>query len=1849
MAFRQIKSPALANQAVINTKLDVSAISGHSAKTSTALSGTFLLLDTDTNSLAKITAGSLIGSFTTNNLVEGTGESANLYFTPERAQLAVAADISDAVAAEAALRVAADNTLTTAINNEVTARTNADATLQSNITAEETARIAADSAEAIARASADLNLQNQIDFITANVDEEALDSLAEIVAAYQAADNAFTAAISANAAAISTETTNRVNADNTLQANIDAEVTARTNADATLQSNITAETNARTSADSTLTVNLAAEVTRATGVEAGLNTRLTTAEGDISTLETDLATEITRATSAEAANATNITAEQTARTNADAALQAELDATQTGSGLSTSGAYSAIGVYDADTNATGGFYIGGATSLANADKLLDSALKVEETARIEGDNALDARLDVIEGDATTAGSVAKALADAQAYADQAEVDAKEYSDSQDIAQTTAITTAFQAYADQAEVDAKAYTDAREVVITAAYEAADTALQNQINFIVSNTDEAALDSLTEIVAAFQEADGSLSGLIGANTTAINNEVSRATSAEATLTSNLATELTSRANADTTLQANIDAEATTRAAADTALQTAIDNEVTARTNADTALDGRLTSVETEMTATQAGAGLSVTGTYTAIGVYNADTNATGGYYIGGATSLANADKLLDSALKSAIDTEVTARTNADNTLQANIDAEATARAAADTTIILAATALTGRVTVNESDIADLEVNLAQEVSDRIAGDNALSSALTTETNARTSADTTLQTNITTEATTRAAADTALQTAIDNEVTARTNADATLTTNVATNATAIATNAANLTTEIANRIAGDSALDGRLTSVETEMTATQTGAGLSTSGAYSAIGVYDADTNATGGHYIGGATSLANADKLLDLALKAESGARVAADSANAVAISDEVTRATGAEATLQANIDTVAAGLATEILDRSEEDLLTLNASKQYTDTAITNLVNGADEALDTLKEVGDAFAAADSSLQNLITANSTRVTTLEGEMDSAEGRLTTIEAGQVTQNTSIAANTTAISNETTARIAADNALTAALEAYADTAESDANTYADGIVASAVTSLQAELDATQTGSGLSTSGAYSAIGVYDAETNATGGHYIGGATSLANADKLLDSALKAVDTAYKAADATLTANLATEVTSRTNADTTLQANIDAEATTRIAGDAATLTSANSYADGIVATETAARIAAISAEHQHHIDGDAATLTSANAYTDTREVAITAAYEAYADQAEVDAKAYTDTSVAAEASLRTAADGVLQTNITNEATTRATADTNLQNAINAEATTRASADTALDGRLTVVETEMTATQSGAGLNANGTYTAIGAFDAETNTAGGYYIATATSLKDADKKLDTALKAEEEARIAGDDANATAISNEVLRAENAEGALSAAITAEQSTRASADTALSTSISLVSGDLAQELIDRAAADTNLQNQIDFIVSNVDAEALDSLTEIVAAFQAADGSILSTVNSNTTAINDEVTRATAAEGVLQTNITAEQTARIAADNTLTSTVSALDTAYKAADVTLQTNIDGKVAKSGDTMSGVLNMGSNVITGLANPSVDADAVNLGYLNTALSAYDLSNFTTDDLAEGTKKYFSNELARAAFSASGNLSYNSATGVFSVDTSKALLGLTDYVGVETDYTAMNGYVLVVKADGSGVELVDPTTLSFAQSNRQVINGDGAQTAFALTFTTTQANAMVFVGGVIQDPDTHYAIASNTITFVEALPVGTQAVVIANQTTAVPVLTAGQVTSDNLAADIKPFIKGSAVSAGTGGAVVDSFDGSVYRTAKFIIQVDNGAGEYESREALVTHNGTSAFITEYAIVYTGAGLLGDASVQMNGSTVELVYSAASGTASVTVTGTYL
>lgn len=136
-----------------------------------------------------------------------------------------------------------------------------------------------------------------------------------------------------------------------------------------------------------------------------------------------------------------ISSEETARMAADALIQSELDATQVGAGLGSDGSYSAHS--SSNFIKSSDFSSASVTaSLHGADKLLDAALKAEVDARIadvdaeqsareaavsaeqsareSADNALDARLDTIEG--SGAGSIAKALQDAKDYADAIDTD-----------------------------------------------------------------------------------------------------------------------------------------------------------------------------------------------------------------------------------------------------------------------------------------------------------------------------------------------------------------------------------------------------------------------------------------------------------------------------------------------------------------------------------------------------------------------------------------------------------------------------------------------------------------------------------------------------------------------------------------------------------------------------------------------------------------------------------------------------------------------------------------------------------------------------------------------------------------------------------------------------------------------------------------------------------------------------------------------------------------------------------------------------------------------------------------------------------------------------------------------------------------------------------------------------------------------------------------------------------------------------------------------------------------------------------------------------------------------------------
>ena len=69
-----------------------------------------------------------------------------------------------------------------------------------------------------------------------------------------------------------------------------------------------------------------------------------------------------------------------------------------------------------------------------------------------------------------------------------------------------------------------------------------------------------------------------------------------------------------------------------------------------------------------------------------------------------------------------------------------------------------------------------------------------------------------------------------------------------------------------------------------------------------------------------------------------------------------------------------------------------------------------------------------------------------------------------------------------------------------------------------------------------------------------------------------------------------------------------------------------------------------------------------------------------------------------------------------------------------------------------------------------------------------------------------------------------------------------------------------------------------------------------------------------------------------------------------------------------------------------------------------------------------------------------------------------------------------------------------------------------------------------------------------------------------------------------------------------------------------------------VDSWSASTYRSAKYVYQVSNtDKTEYQSGEILVIHDGTTAYLTEYAKMATGNNDLITFTVDINSGNVRL------------------
>jgi hypothetical protein len=197
------------------------------------------------------------------------------------------------------------------------------------------------------------------------------------------------------------------------------------------------------------------------------------------------------------------------------------------------------------------------------------------------------------------------------------------------------------------------------------------------------------------------------------------------------------------------------------------------------------------------------------------------------------------------------------------------------------------------------------------------------------------------------------------------------------------------------------------------------------------------------------------------------------------------------------------------------------------------------------------------------------------------------------------------------------------------------------------------------------------------------------------------------------------------------------------------------------------------------------------------------------------------------------------------------------------------------------------------------------------------------------------------------------------------------------------------------------------------------------------------------------------------------------------------------------------------------------------------------------------------------------------------------------------------------------------------------------------------------ETFSGDGITTQFTTARESTTAATFIAINGTLQQPTTAYSISGNVVTFTEAPAPGD---VISSRYLALSV-TAGMSSSYGLvtikALDEGVLITGAngTISAnsvlfktdgtvgwnGTAQTAVDTspvlihtFDAGRYRSAKYVIQVENAtANAYEASDVMVIHNGSYAYRTQYNMISTfaNAAALGSVTAAYAAGNVNLYY----------------
>jgi predicted nucleic acid-binding Zn-ribbon protein len=431
-----------------------------------------------------------------------------------------------------------------------------DAVNKSQLDAVNTSLTNSINAEISARTSADTALSNRLVVLEAD----------PVTKAYvDTADANLQTQLNNAVSTINTSITSLQQQDQTLAASIQTEQTARISADNALSGRIDSEAATRLSQDTALSQRIAVLETDPV-TKTYVDTQDTILQGQITALDTRVTTEITRVDGSISALSQTVTTNYNNQQTTNQSLQTQI--TQEVSDRTALAAR--VTTAESDINA-----LEQNMSTAQSDI---NALEVRATT--SESNIQQLQTNVTSLQTQVAGNLASITS---------------INNELNVIDTTLAFHNTRISALEADPVTKTYVDSK-----------DQLLNNRIDFLVSNTDPASLDSLSEIVQAFETADNNINNAIttlaNAAATNLQTEVDRATAAENQLRADLSSETTARQNADQLINARIDGVDTSISNLETDVVTVTGNLNNLSSSVTTSLsqiNTSITNIQTEVT--------------------------------------------------------------------------------------------------------------------------------------------------------------------------------------------------------------------------------------------------------------------------------------------------------------------------------------------------------------------------------------------------------------------------------------------------------------------------------------------------------------------------------------------------------------------------------------------------------------------------------------------------------------------------------------------------------------------------------------------------------------------------------------------------------------------------------------------------------------------------------------------------------------------------------------------------------------------------------------------------------------------------------------------------------------------------------------------------------------------------------------------------------------------------------------------------------------------------------------------------------------------------------------------------